>query len=531
MPDAVRRTRPITPDGGDQEAGVVRKGQIMLKDIKIADIKVGSRHRKEMGDLTSLAESIRQEGLLQPIGVTDKLELVFGERRLRAHKDILKLKTILARIVDVSSIIAGEYAEIEIRKDFTPSERVAIGKAIERQIGKRQGQRTDRQPVGKVPQVEPGKKTREAAAEKAGFGNDKTYRQAAKVVQNGTPTLIQAMDEGRVSISAASILVDADADEQEAILELDEKAILQAAKEIRARQDVKRAEHQDSKTPKPQARPRKERLKATRLIHGDCRRELKKLPDKSVDLILIDPPYPEIDREYGRMTESEWHDLMRVVVNEGRRVLKPTGSMVVILHPNFEKVGQMRLWLWEFVAWAGREWNLVQDVYWWSYDALPLSGTKRHQGLLRSSIKTCVWLGPPSCYRNQDNVLWLPADINFAESRENRAMRRGPSGRTYNHGDMTEIVEERGGSTPFNLLPVATGGTSADDNSHPSKTPYDVAAWWCKYLLPQDGVLLDCFAGSGTMLAAGLDFGASKVMGIEQEMKYIKIAEKRILEG
>lgn len=207
----------------------------MLKNIKIADIKVGNRHRKEMGNLTSLADSIREEGLLQPIGVTDRLELVFGERRLQATRDILKKKTILARIVDVTSIIQGEYAENEIRKDFTPSERVAIAKAIERQIGNRRGQRTDRQPVQKVAQVDPGEKTRDKAAEKAGFGNHETYRQAAKVVQNGTPKLIQAMDSGKVSISAASILADVDNDEQEAVLELDEKAILQAAKEIRLR--------------------------------------------------------------------------------------------------------------------------------------------------------------------------------------------------------------------------------------------------------------------------------------------------------
>ena len=37
-----------------------------------------------MGDLTTLAGSIRQEGLLQPLGVTGRLELVFGERRIRA---------------------------------------------------------------------------------------------------------------------------------------------------------------------------------------------------------------------------------------------------------------------------------------------------------------------------------------------------------------------------------------------------------------------------------------------------------------
>lgn len=59
-------------------------------------------------------------------------------------------------------------------------------------------------------------------------------------------------------------------------------------------------------------------------------------------------------------------------------------------------------------------------------------------------------------------------------------------------------------------------------------TPYAVAFWWVKYLLPPNGVLLDCFAGSGTMLAAGLDFGASKVIGIEKEKKYLKIAAKRI---
>jgi hypothetical protein len=105
---------------------------------------------------------------------------------------------------------------------------------------------------------------------------------------------------------------------------------------------------------------------------------------------------------------------MRVVVAEGRRLLKPSGSMVVILQPNYEEVGRMRLLLWEFVTGAGREWNLVQDAYWWSYDALPLSGTKRHQGLLRSSVKMCVWLRASNCYRNRDNVLCLPSDVNFA---------------------------------------------------------------------------------------------------------------------
>ncbi len=502
----------------------------MLKEIPIARITVGNRYRKEMGDLERLAENIRENGLLQPIGVTEKWELVFGERRLRAYRDVLGRKTIPARVVNVPSILAGEYAENEIRKDFTPSERVAIAAAIQRQIGSRQGQRTD-QLRGKVPEVPPGKRTRETAAERAGFGNDKTYRQAARVVQNGTPGLIRAMDAGTVSISAASLLAGVGADEQDAVLELDEKAILRAAREIRTRQAEQRAEAQDARTVKPQPRPRRARLNATRLIHGDCRKELAKLPDRSVDLILTDPPYPEIDREYGRLAEAEWHELMRAVVTEGRRVLKPTGSMVVILQPNYETVGRMRLWLWEFVAWAGREWNLIQDAYWWTFDAMPLTGSSRKDGLMRQSVKMCVWLGPANCYRNQDNVLWLPSDALFAEHRSGKALRHTPAGRSYRDGRIAETVEERGGTTPFNLLPVAVGGAAGAGTGHPATTPYDVAAWWVKYLLPQDGVLLDCFAGSGTMLAAGLDFGAGQVIGIEKLKKYIRIAENRIVNG
>jgi DNA modification methylase len=106
-----------------------------------------------------------------------------------------------------------------------------------------------------------------------------------------------------------------------------------------------------------------------------------------------------------------------------------------------------------------------------------------------------------------------------------------PSGQHYRGSRIGDTVTERGGSTPFTLLPVAAGGSAAPDLDHPAKTPYDLAAWWCKYLLPQGGVLLDSFAGTGTMLAAGLDFGASKVIGVERQKKYIKIAEKRVVEG
>ena len=270
------------------------------------------------------------------------------------------------------------------------------------------------------------------------------------------------------------------------------------------------------------------RIAATTLIHGDCRKELKRIRTSSVDAIITDPIYPEVHREYGRMTEPQWHDLMRIVVNECRRVLKPDGSVVFILQPNYERIGKMRLWLWDFVAWAGREWNLVQDCWWWATDALPLAGTNRKFGLMRQSVKMCVWLGSPDCYRNQDGVLCSPSHATSARHRSDVALRTGPSGRTYRNSTIAKAADERGGTTPFNLLPISTGGQLGGAEDHPAATPYSLATWWCRYILPKGGVLLDPFCGSGTMLLAGLDCGASKVIGIEKEAKYLKTARKRV---
>jgi len=271
------------------------------------------------------------------------------------------------------------------------------------------------------------------------------------------------------------------------------------------------------------------RIDATTIIHGDCRVELPKLPSNSVDAVITDPIYPEIDREYGRINEAEWHDLMRQVVSECRRILKPTGSAVFILQPNYQHVGRMRLWLWEFLVWAGREWNLVQDVYSWTQDAMPLTGTNRKQGLLRQSVKTCVWLGPKACFRNQDAVLNPPSTRTAERSASDDRLLLGRNEKHCRLGAMAGAAAERGGTTPFNLMPISNGGQSRGD--HPSTTPKQLGDFWCRYILPPGGVLLDCFSGIGGILAAGLHHGASKVIGIEQEERYIETAWKRLREG
>ncbi len=84
----------------------------------------------------------------------------------------------MARQIEIDALSA-EHDENECRLNFSTSERVAIGRAIEARYAGRQGQRTDIQPdelVENFPQADPGQKTRVIAAKQAGFGNHETYR-------------------------------------------------------------------------------------------------------------------------------------------------------------------------------------------------------------------------------------------------------------------------------------------------------------------------------------------------------------------
>jgi hypothetical protein len=210
-------------------------------EIPCEQIRIGLRHRKDMGDLEALAVSISTVGLLHPPVVTKEGVLVCGERRFRAMREILGWKTVPVIVLEVSSIVEGEYAENEIRKNFTPSERVAIGRAIEAEIGKRQGQRTDKGLPVNCAEVEPGVETREVAAAKAGFDSASTYERAKRVVEKAVDEVVAQMDAGDLSISAAAVIAEQPPERQIEIAQLpkEEKKV-----------EVRKLRRQDLPTPK-----------------------------------------------------------------------------------------------------------------------------------------------------------------------------------------------------------------------------------------------------------------------------------------
>ena len=101
-----------------------------LTHLQLDKITVGDRCRKDLGDLNGLAASIRTIGLLHPLVLSPELELISGRRRLEALR-ILGKRNAPCVIIDIKNLLVAERDENTQRKDFTPTEAVAIGAAIE----------------------------------------------------------------------------------------------------------------------------------------------------------------------------------------------------------------------------------------------------------------------------------------------------------------------------------------------------------------------------------------------------------------
>lgn len=102
--------------------------------VPVAKIKVKKRVRKDLGNLDDLKESLRLYGLMNPITLTKKYELIAGERRLEAARQI-GWTNINANIIDNISEIEKLEMELEEnnqRKEFTEEELMEGYKRLER---------------------------------------------------------------------------------------------------------------------------------------------------------------------------------------------------------------------------------------------------------------------------------------------------------------------------------------------------------------------------------------------------------------
>ena len=102
--------------------------------VQIKDIKIRKRVRKDLGNLEDLKDSLRTYGLLNPITLNGKYELIAGERRLQAAIQ-LGWTSIQANIIENISDVDQLEMEIEEnnqRKEFTDDELLEGYKRLEK---------------------------------------------------------------------------------------------------------------------------------------------------------------------------------------------------------------------------------------------------------------------------------------------------------------------------------------------------------------------------------------------------------------
>lgn len=175
---------------------------------------VGDRTRKDIGILDDLADSMQAVGLLHPIILNSRHELIVGLRRLKAAEQLgweYIGASVDPSLDELVKALRAEDDENSCRKPFTPREAVAMGKKVEaamrpaaeaaqeasrpskgQKIGTNKG-------GGKLSPPSKTGKLRKVAAAAAGM-SEGTYRKAKEVVDAGEEDIAAEMDEtGNVS--------------------------------------------------------------------------------------------------------------------------------------------------------------------------------------------------------------------------------------------------------------------------------------------------------------------------------------------
>ena len=124
----------LGPEEGGSEAGAIGNSELIQIPVESVDPNPFQPRRTfDPAEIASLADSIRQHGMIQPIlvrTVGDRYQLIAGERRLRASAEA-RLHEVPARVMELSDQRVAELAMVENlqREDLGPLEKATAFRA------------------------------------------------------------------------------------------------------------------------------------------------------------------------------------------------------------------------------------------------------------------------------------------------------------------------------------------------------------------------------------------------------------------
>jgi DNA modification methylase len=302
-----------------------------------------------------------------------------------------------------------------------------------------------------------------------------------------------------------------------------------------------------------------------KITQGDCLEAMCKLPDASVDLIVIDPPYNiGKDKRWDKWLKADdYVAFMSEVFKECERVLKPTGSFYWF-HNDMQQVTKLMQKIESTTGFIYKQLitidkpdnSFIKDLY----------GSQKHFRNFLNLAEYCLFYtlqdeseGSPCLRVVQDYLESKRIAVGASYEEMNRicgykAIARKwcadyKQPRLIQRDDYEKLSKRLHLDTPYEDLISkyeslkykfnASDGVKnvwsysfREDKKtkHPTQKPVRLIEDIIKYSSNDGDIILDCFLGSGTTAVAAINTGRHFI-GVEREPEYVEIANKRIAEA
>ncbi len=233
---------------------------------------------------------------------------------------------------------------------------------------------------------------------------------------------------------------------------------------------------------------------------------LKTLPDSSVQLVLIDPPY-NLDLETWD-TFSDYLDWAKQWMDEIYRVLKDSGSCVIF--GGFQYQDLKKGDLLELLHYARHKTKLrFTNLVIWYYK----NGMSAHR-FFANRHEEAVWLTKTKQYYFDLDSVRAP----YSEEAKKSALR--------DKRLVPENIEK--GKNPTNVWEIGRlNGNSVERVGHPTQKPLEIIRRFVNSLSYPGSIVLDFFAGSGTTGRICIEEGRHSIL-VDNDPKSLDFFNKHL---
>lgn len=262
----------------------------------------------------------------------------------------------------------------------------------------------------------------------------------------------------------------------------------------------------------------------TDIFLGDCKEQLKLLPDNCVDLIVTSPPYADQRKNtYGGIHPDKYVDWFLPISEQLLRVLKPTGTFILNIK---EKVveGERSTYVMELIiAMRKQGWLWTEEFIWHKKNSYPGKWPNR----FRDSWERLIQFNKARNFNMYQEEVMVPMG-DWAKSRlkklSNTDKIRDNSKVGSGFGKNISNWVDRDKAYPTNVLHLAT---ECNNKNHSAAFPQELPEWFIKLFTKENDTVLDPFMGSGTTLSVASRLKRNSI-GIEIMPEYYEMVRKEL---